>query len=229
MNENLIVIFGDGDFPTRKAALDKLRKASGKNATLIACDHSTAALVKRGFIPDYIVGDMDSLGTSFKKRFAEKIHKDPDRATNDQTKAFHFAINLIKEGRPGIYNICFLGTTGKREDHTIGNVSLLADYAEEAASLEKEFSGTKINICSITNYGIFRPILGTTVIDGKVGDPMSIFAFDNTLRIKSKGLEYKTDNVKFDLWWKATLNKFSAARVELNFSHPAKALLFFPF
>ncbi len=229
MKKNLIVIVGDGDFPTRRLALGKLKKAAAGNAALIACDHSAAVLVKQGYIPHFIVGDMDSLSASLKNRFAKIIHRDGDQETNDQTKAFHFAINLIRERKASAYEICFLGTTGKREDHTIGNVSLLADYAEEASALEKELPGVRISICSITDFGIFRPVLGTTILDGKVGDSLSIFAFDNTLRIRSKGLEYKTDNVKFDLWWKATLNKFSAARVELNFSHPAKAVLFFPF
>lgn len=229
MKKNLIVIVGNGDFPTKRIALNKLKKAKSGNATLIACDGAVAGLVKRGYIPDFIVGDMDSIGVSLRKKFAERIHRDPDQETNDQTKAFHFAINLIKNEKAASYDICFLGATGKREDHTIGNISLLADYAEETSVVEKELPGMKIDLYSITGYGIFRPILGTSVLEGRVGDPLSIFAFDNTLRIKSKGLEYKTDNVKFDLWWKATLNKFSAARVELNFSHPAKAVLFFPF
>lgn len=235
MREKLIVIAGDGDFPSKGPALSALKRGAGGNSVLIACDGAADILERHGFMPDHIVGDMDSLSESAAKRLAGRIHKVDEQESNDQTKSFRFALGLIEKnlliektpGRP--YRICFVGTTGKREDHTIGNVSLLADYAEEAAAAEKRHPGLSIEICSITEYGIFRPVLGTTELNGRVGDRISIFAFDNTLQIKSEGLEYKTDSVKFDLWWKATLNKFSAARIRLDFSHPAKALLFFPF
>jgi hypothetical protein len=54
---------------------------------------------------------------------------------------------------------------------------------------------------------------------------MSIFSPDSTLRIKSEGLMCRTDEVVFDNWWKATLNKTSQDRVRLQFNHPSMALI----
>ena len=41
----------------------------------------------------------------------------------------------------------------------------------------------------------------------------------------SLGLEYPTDDVIFDNWWKATLNKAVADTVRLEFNHPSMALI----
>jgi hypothetical protein len=65
----------------------------------------------------------------------------------------------------------------------------------------------------------------TVEFDCGIGRKVSIFSPDNSLRIKSKGLEYPTDEVVFDNWWKATLNKAVTDTVRLEFSHPSMALI----
>jgi len=57
------------------------------------------------------------------------------------------------------------------------------------------------------------------------GRALSLFSPDNSLRIRSQGLQWPTDQVVFDNWWKATLNRASADIVTLTFSHPSIALL----
>ena len=53
----------------------------------------------------------------------------------------------------------------------------------------------------------------------------SLFSPDNSLTIKSKGLQWPTDGVVFDNWWKATLNIASEDVVHLDFSHRSMALV----
>ncbi len=57
------------------------------------------------------------------------------------------------------------------------------------------------------------------------GRKVSIFAADNTLKIKSAGLQWPTDDVVFDGFWKATLNRASADTVTLALSHPSPFLV----
>ena len=45
------------------------------------------------------------------------------------------------------------------------------------------------------------------------------------LKIKSEGLRWKTDDVVFDNWWKATLNKATQDTVRLEFNHKSIALI----
>ncbi|MDD3911736.1 MAG: thiamine diphosphokinase [Bacteroidales bacterium] len=293
MKRKNIIIVCDGDFPTAKQPLKVLRDAVGKstagknaadkdatckcNGIIIACDGTAVNLAKHGFTPDYIVGDMDTLSAANQKKYKNLIHKNSSRENNDQTKAFEFALKLIREEVKAAaaksvaaksiaatstlqtqYKIFIIGATGKREDHTLGNISLLADYAE---ILKKKFSAkatadkrkfvtqkcdpNNITVEMITDYGIFTPFTDSFKISARKGEQISFFAFDPTLCIKSEGLVYPLDSVKFDMWWKATLNEFApcnnvkaaagnrkaAARgsktiAELKFNHPAKVLVF---
>ncbi len=240
-NYKHIVILCDGDFPTSPQPLEKLKNSD----IIIACDGAMTTLAKNGFTANYIVGDIDTLSEQEKKKYSDIIIYNPDQETNDQTKAFNFAISLLEEKQnlniekkqedildiadylnnpktPDCHQITIIGATGKREDHTIGNISLLADYLKVARRLN-------VKISTITDYGIFIPIINTTQICNMQGRSLSIFAFDNSLKITSQGLEYQTENVVWDLWWKATLNKITKPYAKLEFSHSAKALLYFPF
>ena len=82
-----------------------------------------------------------------------------------------------------------------------------------------------IFIEAVTDNGSAFAINDTTEFDCGYGRQVSIFSPDSTLNIKSEGLEYQTDGVIFDNWWKATLNKASQDNVRLEFSHSSMALI----
>lgn len=219
-----IVILGDGDFPTAAYPLEVLKTAD----KIICCDGSLLQLLHydKEMIPDYIVGDMDSLPHAYQEQYKSIIHKSECQQTNDQTKAFSFALGIIPAGERA--NIHILGATGRREDHTLGNISLLLDYAVPGKVIEPfgHKMRQEIGVDIITNHGIFTPRFDTFTASGTKGQQISIFSFDPTLKIKSAGLLYPTDQVIFDLWWKATLNECTHSTYTLTFSHPAKVLVF---
>ena len=202
-----IVILAAGNFPRAEAPLKALREADVR----ICCDSAAEALVAFGVEPDHIVGDLDSLSAYFKDRYTDRITRVTEQDDNDLTKAFHLALKLEPS------RITIVGATGKREDHTLGNISLLLDYAREAD-------------CPVemrTDFGRFVVIRDTATLPATPGEQISIFAFDNTLTIKSAGLKYPTDQVRFDTLWKATLNEALSTSFTLTLSHPCGVLLFF--
>lgn len=216
-----IVILADGDYPTAQYPLEILAGAD----TLICCDASVLKL--QGREPDYIVGDMDTLGSHEQQKYNNIIHKCSCQETNDLTKAFSFALGLIPQGSIGKIHI--LGATGGREDHTLGNISLLLEYTKNYGNSIAPFGNLMhngISVDIITDNGIFTPHHNSFEMNCKKGDQISIFAFDSTIQIESKGLLYPLDNVVFDLWWKATLNECSSDKFTLTFSHSAPVLLF---
>ncbi len=79
----------------------------------------------------------------------------------------------------------------------------------------------------LTDYGRFTTIFDTATLPSVPGQQISIFAFDNSLTIKSAGLKYPTDQVRFDTLWKATLNEALSSSFTLTLSHPSGVLLFF--
>lgn len=217
-----IVILGDGDFPFATRPLQILEQAD----KIICCDASVLKLLKYGKTPDYIVGDMDTLDQVYQERYKHLIRYSGCRETNDQTKAFSFALGLIPAGEKTFIHI--LGATGGREDHTLGNISLLMDYARVGSITEpfKNRVSENITVDMITDYGVFIPRFNSFTATGVKGQQVSIFSFDPTLRIKSSGLVYPTGQVVFDLWWKASLNECTGTEYTLEFSHPASVLIF---
>ena len=77
----------------------------------------------------------------------------------------------------------------------------------------------------VTDKESIFPITDSIEFDCGIGRQVSIFSPDNTLRIRSEGLAYPTEDVVFDNWWKATLNKATQDTVKLELSHPSIALV----
>ena len=207
-----VVILAQGDFPTSEKCLRLMREAD----VLLCCDGAAAKAVAAGFEPDGIVGDLDSLDVDFQERYASKLFHDRDQECNDQTKAFRRALQLQPD------RIVILGATGRREDHTLGNISLLADYAAMLAKMDSR--GCRVEMWS--DYGHFEVILDSATLPARPGQEISLFSFDPTLRVHADGLQYPTDAVVFDTLWKATLNVASAPSFTLALSHHAPLLIY---
>lgn len=175
---------------------------------------NSAAVFGEERLPDLVIGDMDTLSVSMQKKYSDIIIKETEQDHNDQTKAVRWAVNNLE----GIDAIHILGATGGRTDHTIGNVSLLMEYT-------KMFDLGETTIEMVSDNGTVFPINDTVEFECGPGRSVSIFTPDNSLRIKSKGLEYPTDDVIFDNWWKATLNKSTEDNVRLELSHRSIALI----
>ena len=189
-------IVADGTFPQHEIPLEYLKNAK----RIVCCDGSTESLLLSGMLPDAIVGDLDSLSDELVTRFADRIHLDESQDTNDLTKA----VTWCREA--GYKDIVIVGATGKREDHTLGNVSLLADYIEE------------VNVIMVTDTGIFRPLLKGTVILSFPGQQVSIFSIDPGTEVTSHGLRYTLTRSRITNWWFATLNEALGDSFSLEFS-----------
>lgn len=201
-----MVILANGEFPFHPTPLAKLKSAT----QIICCDGAAEKLIKTGIQPTAIVGDMDSLSLHFQEKYNNIIFKHDSQENNDLTKAFNYALKL----KPN--SITILGATGMREDHALGNISLLAQYTAQ----------TEIPIEMYTNNGIFRVISKSGIYPCEPGKQISLFPLKSELRIKSKGLKYPLDNVIFDSWWKATLNESEGYSYQLNLSEPSPIIIF---
>jgi thiamine pyrophosphokinase len=200
MNDNLksnTVIVADGTFPQNTIPLGYLKNA----ARIICCDGSAQNLVLAGYIPDAIVGDIDSLSEDLKNRFADRLFPDESQSTNDLTKAVEWCKEM------NYSDIVIVGATGKREDHTIGNISLLAEYAEY------------MNVRMVTDTGIFIPFLKSCNVPTFKGQQISIFSTNTETQISSTGLKFPLHHLKVKNWWVATLNEALGDNFSLEFSN----------
>lgn len=189
------VIVADGAFPVHPVPLQYLKDAG----IIVCCDGSAESLVLAGMVPFAIVGDMDSLSDVLRNRFADRIYIDEEQETNDLTKAVQWCHHY------GYHDIVILGATGKREDHTIGNISLLAEYSEY------------VNIKMITDTGEFIPYRNSCKVASFPGQQVSVFSIDTSTEITSSGLCYPLNRKMLKNWWEATLNEALGDFFELKF------------
>ena len=216
---NTVVIICDGRFPKAEYPRYLIRNAD----FIICCDGAMQKFIRNSEtifgqkrLPDVVVGDMDSLSPALRRKHSDIIVQIDEQEHNDQTKAFKWALENLQ----GVEQIYILGATGEREDHTIGNISLLMEYARTF-----DLEGMGINVEMISDHATIFAATDTFEMDCGEGRKISIFSPDNSLRIKSEGLEWPTDDVVFDNWWKATLNRASQDHVRLVFSHRSIALI----
>ena len=177
------VVLANGDYPFADVPFQLLKRAP----YVVCCDGGANEYIERGYLPDIIIGDGDSLSETNRLKYADLIYHNPDQETNDQTKA---VLYLLSKGKR---KIAIVGATGKREDHTIGNVSLLIEYMRMGAEVR-----------SYTDYGVFVPCKDTCVFECRPGQQVSIFNF-TAKGLKSKGLAYPIYD--FTSWWQGTLNR----------------------
>lgn len=176
------VVIANGTFPTRAEVIEIVRTAP----MVVCCDGAADDFISRGGVPDVIIGDMDSLSEGNRLRYADIIVCNPDQETNDQTKAIEYLLSK------GIKRIAIVGATGKREDHTIANIALTAEYMAMGAE-----------VVSYTDSGCFIPCRDNKTLQCSPNAQVSIFNI-NATALRSEGLDYPIYD--FTALWQGTLN-----------------------
>lgn len=177
------VIIGNGDYPTHPIPL----KILSSSPYIVCCDGGANAYIAHGHLPHLIIGDGDSLSKENICRYGHLLLRVDEQETNDQTKAL---LQLLSKG---IRRIAIVAATGKREDHTLGNISLLIEYMRKGA-----------DVCMYTDYGMLKPCRHTNTFPCRPKQQVSIFNF-TAHHIRGKGLAYPLYD--FQNWWQGTLNE----------------------
>ena len=213
--ENRTVILAAGDFPKKGGTAWKLLVGATR---VVACDGAADAYRCRfRKWPDVIIGDLDSFGGGPRRSWTDRrpsvggavrpgphaiqppaCVRIPDQDTNDLEKAMAYC------AQQGWRDPVIVGATGKREDHSLGNVFRALDYGCEV----------------VTDTGRFVPVCGKAAFGVARGTAVSIFAPDPRTRMTSRGLEWPLDEVRFRNLYCATLNRATGTRIVLTSTHP---------
>ncbi|MFO7937530.1 MAG: thiamine diphosphokinase [Kiritimatiellia bacterium] len=192
---NKTIIFANGAVPEHPVPLKALSTAE----RIICCDGAVDKLVRLGCEPDWVIGDMDSITDSSRACFSECLVEVADQSRNDLTKAFKLCISH------GWRDIAVIGATGGREDHTLGNISLLVDFARQ------------LDIVLLSDTGFFITLTDSASIEALSGQQVSVFSFNPDMPIHSEGLKYPLNGIRLNRWWQATLNEAVSGRFSLLF------------
>lgn len=179
------VVVANGQFPIHQVPLSILSRAP----LIVACDGAVIHVPHA----EAIVGDGDSVPAEY----GERLIRIDEQEDNDLTKATRYCL------LQGWHNIAYVGATGLREDHTLGNISLLMRY----------FRDFGVRGVMFTDHGFFTPFHGTHTIGSFAGQQVSIFNFGCT-RIQSVGLKW--NSYAYEQWWQGTLNEALADNFTLE-------------
>ena len=202
LNDFSAVILADGDFPTHQIPLGILHQAE----RLICCDGALLTLHKwqpqeierlRAEGKLYGVGDGDSLPATLKAQYANIFHHVSEQDDNDLTKATRFVMER------GMKRIAYIGCTGKREDHTLGNISLMVTYCRDFG----------LQPVMITDYGWFVVAEGNASFITFPHQQVSIFNV-SCHHLESEGLRWNV--FPFKELWQGTLNEATGKQVDIK-------------
>lgn len=204
------IVLANGDFPRCELALSLIDEWVQGSTTLrlVCCDGAVNKLARYTTkLPDAVVGDLDSIAPEMKLCLSDRVYHYPDQETNDLTKTMKHITSVL-----GVKSVTLLGASGGREDHLLGNLALLPDYASMLDEL-----------VMLTDSGYFRLINKPSSIDVTPGQQISVFSF-STSPITLRGVHWPLEEQTLPALWAGTLNRASAQKIEL--SSPTPLLVF---
>ena len=194
---NPVVIVGNGEFPAHQIPLNHLKNAG----TIICADGGADQLISYNLTPNAIIGDMDS--TKLRKDdFKGAWISSPNQNRTDLQKTLDWCIEN------NLNDVTVLGTMGRREDHSLGNLHVLAEFSK------------KMDIRFITNYAVIYSFKGKRTFSSLIGQQISIVAIEHVRSISTSGLKYELNNEQFSPACNGISNEAKNDEFSINTSHP---------
>lgn len=165
------IILANGKPPQKQTISYLLKKGF---SSIICADGGANHAHKMNLVPDYIIGDLDSISYKTLKFYKgkSKIIKLSRQNDTDVEKALKLAI------QKGSDEAVLLGVTGDRLDHTLCNISIVKKFYK------------KIKCLIIAENSILIPISGQNKIKSIPGETISLYGFNKKTKITTEGLRY---------------------------------------
>lgn len=183
-----VVIIANGNFPSFAPALTLLQEAQ----VIICCDGAYDSFLQHRITTKaevIVTGDGDSLSPEQLKACGHSFVHDASTEYNDLQKALKYC--LRKQYR----QVLLLGCEGKREDHFLANLSIMATYSEQ------------MDLAMLTRHGIFNILRKTATLPSFPGQQVSVFSRDKDLPLTFDGLKYPVQERCFQHLWEGSLNE----------------------
>lgn len=172
------VIFANGEY----GDISQYKNLIQEDDIILCADGGANYAHTLGLVPKAIIGDMDSILPEIKQFYMDKgvhIKKFPRR--KDFTD-IQLTLSVAQE--EGAEEIIFLGTLGKRLDHTLSNLYCGIDFVEKG-----------IKITHISPECRLYIINKLIEIEGKQGDIVSVLALSQEATgVCETGFEYSLDD-----------------------------------
>ncbi|TDT61632.1 thiamine diphosphokinase [Fonticella tunisiensis] len=161
---------------------DIVEKECSTADIIICADGGAEYVYKRNIIPDYLVGDFDSIDKGILEHFESRkvnIIRFPKEKDYTDTE-----ICVLKAIEFGSTEICILAGVGSRIDHSLGNIFLLSSLYDRGIRGYIASSDSYIYLCR-----------DEITIEGNRGDIISIIPLKGDAQgIYTSGLKYSLNN-----------------------------------
>ncbi len=166
-----VLILGNGEFPKPSLLYTLVRDAE----IVICCDGSADKLLQYKIIPDFVVGDLDSISDNVRKKIPSKhIIKVSRQDNTDLEKALDF----LKKKKWEDAAVSVAGITGLRTDHTLYNLHLLKRYHDW-------------NLAVYDNFFMISLIEKYFEVHGvEVGVTVSLLPAEGPVKVTTQGLKF---------------------------------------
>ena len=164
-------LFGNGPKPTHPAVKKRLTLIN----TFFCVDGGADKLIEMGYKPNFILGDLDSIGYKKNKYSCDIIFLE-DQTKNDLEKSISWCID------EGIKELELFGFSNGRDDHHLANILIMKDFS------------SRIKIKMYTNNSLLLFINKHSTFSSKPNQKISIFSFNQETRITTTGLKYSLQN-----------------------------------
>ena len=187
-----ILIVANGTIRNKSFYRNTIKKAD----KIIAADGGADNCIKLGIIPDYVIGDFDSISKKAKVKFRKILMHDKSQDKTDLEKA----ISLAKKLK--CTKLAIIGAIGSRIDHTISNIisllntsvpSEIFDEANNIFAVEK-----KINLA------------------GKKDDTVSVIPLSNVKGLAYAGLKWKPKSKNVGIGWTGVSNRMTGKKATIK-------------
>ena len=194
------IIIGNGKPPGKNL----IRYLQSRNySTIICADGGADSAKKLGIVPDYIIGDFDSISRETLKHYANKskIVKISRQNDTDIEKCLKLAI------KEGISIAVMTGVMGDRLDHTFCNLGIVLKFFH------------KIEIEIIADKSLLKAYTGKVSLSTKPNEVISLYGFNEKTKITSKGLKYPLNKTALPFGKKeSTSNVALSDKIDLKIS-----------
>ena len=198
-----VIIISGGNPPSREL----LHKEITDNAFLIGADSGANCLYEYNILPDLLVGDFDSIDEKALDYFKKNNCMIDTYPTEKDFTDTEIAVNKALSMSPK--EIIFLGCTGSRVDHLLGNIGMLKICLENGVNAY--IKDEKNNI---------RLINASTSINGTVGEIFSVQSYgDEIVGLTIEGAKYPLNDYNLKIGQSITIsNEFANPQVQLKFT-----------
>ncbi|MBN2066658.1 MAG: thiamine diphosphokinase [Candidatus Thermoplasmatota archaeon] len=169
------------------------KKILGNVDMIICADGGANHAYALGVIPEYIVGDFDSITAQVLSYFIEQKKTTLVKDTNPDKTDVELALSLAESLNP--QEIVLLGALGCRMDHTLANMLCLTKLP----------SAIKAQIIDETNTIelVDKPV----DITGKENDIVSVVPLTDVAGLSYKGMKWPVTNKKTTVGWFGISNR----------------------